>query len=130
MKAGKGRSAEDRLAEMRQILDETRSVNYRVIVTPVADAEAMESFRWYAERSATLAEEWHAGLNKAITSLAKNPSLFPVSEEDSEALGCETRMLLYGRRRGAIRILYTISGDTVWVLRIRHSAQGPLDPAT
>ncbi len=103
-------------------------MNYRVLVTPVADAEAMESFRWYAERSATIAERWYAGLNKAITSLAKNPGRFPVSEDDSAALGCEARILLYGRRRGVFRILYTITDDTVWVLRIRHSAQGPIDP--
>lgn len=101
-------------------------MNYRVIVTPTADAEAMEAFRWYAERSAAVAERWHAGLNRAIASLADNPSRFPVSEEDSEALGCETRLLLYGRRHGVYRILYTLAGDTVWVLRIRHSAQGPI----
>ena len=101
-------------------------MTYRVLVTPIADAEAMEAFRWYADRSATVAERWYAGLNKAITSLAKNPGRFPVSQEDSTALGCEARMLLYGRRRGVFRILYTINGDTVWVLRIRHSAQGPL----
>lgn len=103
-------------------------MTYHVLVTPIADAEAMESFRWYAERSDRIAERWYAGLNKAITALAKNPARFPVSEDDSAALGCEARILLYGRRRGVFRILYTISGDTVWVLRIRHSAQGPIEP--
>jgi plasmid stabilization system protein ParE len=102
-------------------------VTYRVLVTPIADAEAMGSFRWYAERSDRIAERWYAGLNKAITGLAKNPGRFPVSQDDSESLGCEARILLYGRRRGVFRILYTISGDTVWVLRIRHSAQGPIE---
>jgi plasmid stabilization system protein ParE len=102
-------------------------VTYRVLVTPIADAGAMESFRWYTERSTTIAERWYAGLNKAIASLAKNPGRFPISEEDSAALACEARILLYGRRRGIFRILYTVSGDTVWVLRIRHSAQGPID---
>jgi plasmid stabilization system protein ParE len=101
-------------------------VRYRVIVTPTADAEAMEAFRWYAERSAAVAERWYAGLNRALANLAEKPARFPVSEEDSEALGCEARILLYGRRRGVFRILYHIRGDTVSVLRIRHSAQGPL----
>jgi len=102
-------------------------VTYKVFVTPIADAEAMEQFRWYAERSEAIAERWHAGLNTAFTSLAKNPTRSPVSPEASEALGCETRLLLYGRRRGVFRILYTINGGTVWILRIRHSAQGPID---
>jgi plasmid stabilization system protein ParE len=103
-------------------------VRYRVIVTPTADAEAMAAFRWYAERSAAVAERWYDGLNRAIAGLAEKPDRFPVSEDDTEALGCETRTLLHGRRRGVYRILYTISGETVWVLRIRHSAQGPLGP--
>ena len=104
-------------------------MNHRVLVTPIADAEAMGAFRWYADRSATVAERWYEGLTKAITSLAKNPGRFPVSREDSTALGCEARLLLYGRRRGVFRILYTISDGTVWVLRIRHSARGPIHPS-
>jgi plasmid stabilization system protein ParE len=102
-------------------------VSYRVIVTPTADAEAMASFRWYAERSEAVAAKWYDGLVGAIRGLGEHPERQPVSEEDSTALGCEARMLLYGRRRGVFRILYTIQGDTVWVLRIRHSAQGPIE---
>jgi plasmid stabilization system protein ParE len=103
-------------------------VSYRVIVTPTADAEAMEAFRWYAERNPDAAKRWHAGLSRALGGLADKPHRFPVSEEDSAALGREVRLLLYGRRRGVFRILYTISGDAVQVLRIRHSARGPIEP--
>jgi plasmid stabilization system protein ParE len=99
-------------------------VSYRVVVTPIADAEAMESFVWYAERSLIAAERWHAGLARAIDRLAEHPERCPVSEEDSAKLGREVRMLLYGRKRGVFRILFTITGDIVRVLRIRHSARG------
>jgi len=101
-------------------------VSYRVIVTPTADAEALEAFRWYAEHSPAAARRWHAGLARAIHGLSGHPERQPVSEEDCEALGCETRLLLYGRRRGVFRILDTVEGDTVWVLRVRHSAQGTI----
>jgi plasmid stabilization system protein ParE len=101
-------------------------VSYNLIVTPTADAEAMEAFRWYAEHSLDAAEKWYAGLNRAMDSLTEKPTRCPVSQEDSEALGCETRILLHGKRRGVYRILFSISGDTVWVLRIVHSARGPL----
>jgi len=103
-------------------------VSYRVIITPTADAEAMEQFRWLAERSTAAAVRWHGGLTRAIEGLMEKPERQPISPEDSEALGCEARILLYGRRRGVFRILYTVTGDTVWVLRIRHSARGPVEP--
>jgi len=38
------------------------------------------------------------------------------------------RELLYGRRRNVYRILFTIDGQTVNVLRVRHSAQNRLTP--
>jgi plasmid stabilization system protein ParE len=100
-------------------------VSYHVVVTPTADAEAMEAFRWYAERSAAAAERWYAGLDKAIASLAESPGRFPASQDDSDALGREVRVLLHGRRRGVFRILYAIEGDTVWVLRIRPRRPRP-----
>ena len=101
-------------------------MTYNVIVTPTADDEAMEAVRWYAERSVEAAERWHNGLTRAINSLTRLPTRCPVSQADSRALGCEVRLLLYGKRRGIYRILFTIAGDTVWVLRIRHGAQGRL----
>jgi plasmid stabilization system protein ParE len=103
-------------------------VNYHLVVTPTADAEAMESFLWYAERSLDAAEKWYSGLDRAMKSLVVKPTRCPVSQEDSEQLGCEVRILLYGKRRGVYRIVFSISDDTVTVLRILHSAQGPIKP--
>ena len=98
-------------------------MSYRVIVAPTADAEAQDAFDWYAERSPAAARRWYAGLAAAIASLAEGPEGCPVSEDDSEALGREVRLKLYGRRRGVYRILFAIRGDTVHVLRIRHAAR-------
>ena len=76
-------------------------MTYNVIVTPTADAEAMEAVAWYAERSTDAAQRWHERLTRAINSLAKLPTRCPVSQEDSKALGCEVRLLLYGKHTGA-----------------------------
>jgi plasmid stabilization system protein ParE len=86
----------------------------------------MEAVRWYAERSPDAAQRWHDGLTRAISSLAKLPTRCPVSQHDSQALGCEVRILLYGKRRRVYRILFSVVGDTVWVLRIRHGTRGSL----
>ena len=103
-------------------------MSYQVVVTPTADAEALKAFLWYAERSPESAEKWYAGLYRAMDSLTEKPTRCPISREDSEALGCERRILLHGKRRGVYRILFSINGDTVWVLRIVHSARGPIEP--
>lgn len=102
-------------------------MTYHVIVTRTADAEAMEAFRWYAERSPEVARRWYQSLERAMKTLETHPARHPVSEDDSEALGREVRIKLYGRRRGIFRILFAIEGETVWVLRIRHSARGLLE---
>lgn len=101
-------------------------MTYRVIVTPTADDEAIEAVRWYAERSPDAAQRWHDGLAHAIDSLAWMPTRCRVSPDDSQALGCEVRILLYGRHPGVYRILFSIDYDTVWILRIRHSARDVL----
>lgn len=103
-------------------------MTYRVIITPTASDEAMETFRWYAERSPDAAQRWRDGFTRAIEGLAQLPTRCPVSLEDSRALGCDVRVLLHGKRRGVYRILFSIIEDTVWVLRIRHGARGPLKP--
>ncbi len=35
--------------------------------------------------------------------------------------------MVYGRRRGVFRILFSIEGDTVTLHYVRHSAQGPIE---
>ena len=103
-------------------------MTYHVIVTRTADAEAMEAFRWYAERSPAVARRWYQGLERALEALETQPTRHPVSEDDSDALGRDVRLKLYGRRRGVYRIVFAVEGEIVWVLRIRHSACGSIEP--
>ncbi|MBO0800051.1 MAG: type II toxin-antitoxin system RelE/ParE family toxin [Blastocatellia bacterium] len=103
-------------------------MTYRVVFTPRARADALEAFRWYAERSPDAAARWYGGLEKAIATLRQNPARHPVAEEETEQFGITIRRMLYGRRRGVFRILFTIEGDTVTLLYVRHSARGPIEP--
>ena len=38
----------------------------------------------------------------------------------------ELRNLLYGRRPHVYRAVFTIEGDTVWILRVRRAQRRPL----
>jgi len=51
-------------------------------------------------------------LGQAIAALADMPERCPVADE-SEQLGITLRQLLYGRRRGVYRLLFSIEGETV-----------------
>ncbi len=67
------------------------------------------------------------GLEKAIAKLKKMPERHPVAQDESDQLGVTLRQMLYGRRPGVFRILFSVEGDTVTLHYVRHSAQGPLE---
>jgi plasmid stabilization system protein ParE len=102
-------------------------VSYRIVFTPRARADAIEALRWIAERSPDAAARWYAGLEKAIAKLGNDPEHHPVAEEESERLGITIRQVLYGRRRGVYRILFSVEAETVYLHYIRHSARGSIE---
>jgi plasmid stabilization system protein ParE len=102
-------------------------VSYRVVVTARAMADAIEAFRWIAERSPDAAARWYEAFEQAIATLADMPERCPVAEDESKQLGITLRQLLYGRRGGVYRILFSIEGETVTLHYVRHSARGPIE---
>ena len=102
-------------------------MTYRVVFTARARADAVGRFRFLADRSPAAAAKWHAGLEKAIAALAKMPERHPVAEDESQYLGITVRQMLYGRRPGVFRILFSVEGDLVTLHYVRHSAQGPIE---
>ena len=54
---------------------------------------------------------------------AENQPVPLAGDADSAAYGQEVHVLIYGKRRGVYRVPFTIRGDTVHILTVRHSAQ-------
>ncbi len=102
-------------------------MTYRVVITARANADAIEAFRWKAERSAQVAARWSAGLEKAIARLGQLPERHPIAEEESERLGITFRQMSYGKKPGTYRILFSIEGDTVVLHHIHHAARGLIE---
>jgi plasmid stabilization system protein ParE len=102
-------------------------VTYRVIFSPRARADAVEAFRWIAERSPDAAARWYAGFQKSLAKLGKMPERHPIAEDETEQTGIILRQMLYGRRRGVYRLLFSIEGKTVTLHYVRHNAQGPIE---
>ena len=100
---------------------------FRIEVTRSAEADIDAAYLWIFEQSPEHADRWVRGLYQTIFTLKELPARCPVASE-SRGLGREIRQLLYWQGRHAFRILYEIRNETVFVLRIRHTAQDYLDP--
>jgi plasmid stabilization system protein ParE len=102
-------------------------VAHSIQIFPRARADIRAAVTWLHERSPSAAARLHAGLLAAIRSLATSPQRCPLADEATD-LGMELRELLHRRHRNVYRILFTIEGETVNILRVRHSAQDHLFP--
>jgi plasmid stabilization system protein ParE len=98
-------------------------VTYRLRITPPARRELDEAFAWIARRSPHRARVWQVGALRAIRSLAEFPRRCPLAPE-GDAADSEVRQLVYGD----YRILFTIQGNVVRILRVRHGARRPVSP--
>ncbi|HVF57948.1 MAG TPA: type II toxin-antitoxin system RelE/ParE family toxin [Pyrinomonadaceae bacterium] len=98
-------------------------MTYRVEPTDKALVDAGEVYFRINEQSEGAALRWYEGLLKAFRSLEKNPLRCPLAPECA-FFEEEIRQLIYGK----YRILFTVEGETVFVLRVRHSAQEYLNP--
>jgi plasmid stabilization system protein ParE len=100
-------------------------MTYRVIVLPAAEWDIANAVAWIAERSPVAAARWREGIHQAMSTLSEMPSRCSVAGDDfgSEVI---VRQLFYGRGRNRYRILFTVKGDTVQILRVRHGARAPI----
>ena len=102
-------------------------MGYRVLIDPKAVAEIEEAYVWLAQQAPRAALRWFNGLYEAIESLRDFPRRCALAPE-TRSVDREVRQLLFGRRGGVYRVLFSISGQTVQVLRVRHSARAVLPP--
>ena len=102
---------------------------FTVVFQRRADADVRNEIAW---QEATLglraADRWRTGfLSFVIGALEADPHRYQRADEAGE-LGVDLRELLHGRRRQVFRVLFTIDGETVNVLRVRHSTRDRLQP--
>jgi plasmid stabilization system protein ParE len=100
-------------------------MTYHVIIQPQAEAEIEAAYLWRRERAPQAAARWFAEIVEAINTLEQFPGRCPLAPEHAH-FAEEIRQLLFGRRNDVYRILFTIQGDTVHVLHVRHGAQQQL----
>lgn len=100
---------------------------YQVILEENAKEDIRKAVQWIAANaekdSFAKSAAWFAALQDALDSLSELPFRCPSAPENKFLLE-EIRQLLFQK----YRVIYTVSGNAVHVLHIRHQRQRPLRP--
>src|SRR5436190_10811998 len=102
-------------------------MEYQVRLSAQAAIDADEAYARIVEYAPKTAARWNIKLFQAIDSLQSFPQRCSLAPE-SDAFQQEIRQIFHGKRRQKYRILFTIHGDTVRILRILHGAKQSLKP--
>ena len=97
-------------------------MKYHIIIQPPAERDIQEAFSWIAKESPGHADLWRKGLAETIGSLEVFPERGALVPED-DVFAEEIRELLYGKKGGIYRILFTIRERTVHILHVRHGSR-------
>jgi plasmid stabilization system protein ParE len=99
-----------------------------VILSSRAEYQLENAFQWWrANRSEEQAVRWFNSFAVALDRLGVNPERWPFAPENSLVIH-QLRQFHFGLgKKPSHRAIYTIRPDMVFVLSIRHVAQGPLE---
>jgi plasmid stabilization system protein ParE len=102
-------------------------MSYRITITQVAERDIRQALTWWRDnRSSEQAERWYNKIYPAIATLSKQPDRCPLAPE-TDLLPTGLRQLHFGvSRKATHRIVFTIEGQEVKVVRVRHFAQREL----
>ena len=101
-------------------------MTFRVELSAQAESDAEAILDWLqSQHAGETGIRWFLALEEAINSLARFPERCRLAPE-SARFPFEVRQLLYGRKPHVYRILFTIEGQAVNVLHIRHARRRPI----
>ena len=103
-------------------------MRFRIVALRRAERDFRDIVRWLAGRSLAGASAWVRAYDKLLLRLEGNADTFPLAEE-SELFNYEIREAVLKTRRGLpYRLVFTIVGDQVRLLRVRGPGQSDLTP--
>ena len=99
---------------------------FLVKTSAAAEQDANTILEWLlSQHAGGTGVRWFLAMRAAMASLARFPRRCPLAPESTQ-FPFEVRQLLYGRKPHIYRILFTIEGETVYILHIRHGRREPL----
>jgi plasmid stabilization system protein ParE len=101
-------------------------MTFRVEMSAQAEDDASGILDWLlSQHAGDTGIRWFLALEEAIVSLGTLPERCPLAPENAR-FPFEVRQLLYGRKPHVYRILFTIDGNVVKILHIRHARRKPV----
>lgn len=96
---------------------------------PRVEAELEAGFCWWAKhRSLQQAARWYNAFRDALETMSENGVQFPLAAE-SDMFPFEVRQMNFGLgSKPTHRALFVIRPGMIYVIAIRHLAQGPICP--
>jgi len=95
-------------------------VKYKVIFRPEARDEVLAAADYIASHGSDHAAlRWYEGLEDSIAILSTFPAGYAYAREHGMLPGVELRQMVYKSHR----LIFTIRGNEVHVLHVRHAAQ-------
>jgi plasmid stabilization system protein ParE len=95
-------------------------MTFRVEISSSAENDTVTILEWLlSEQAGDTGLQWFLAMEKAIASLANFPERCPLAPE-SGRFPYAVRQLLYGRKPHVYRIVFSIEGASVRILRIFH----------
>jgi plasmid stabilization system protein ParE len=103
-------------------------VTFRVRTLRRAAADILSITDYIYERSPQGAAAWVNALVKARSRLSDNAETCGEADEN-ERFDIDLKQSLFKTRRGRVyRLVFTIVGDEIRILRVRGSGQSPIEP--
>ncbi len=95
-------------------------MNYQLVVTRVAQVDAIDICYWLSDTSIESGLRWYAEYEAAVDSLETFPLRCPLAR-DVQGERRDVRQLLFGQ----YRLLFAVEGQVVTVLNVMHQKQQP-----
>jgi plasmid stabilization system protein ParE len=95
-------------------------MSYHLVLQRLAVEDLDEAYLYAAEQAPDTAARWLERFHAALKTLEARPTRCPLARENRKT-SIELREFLFGKRRNVFRVIFTIDGEAVRVLRIRRA---------
>ncbi len=97
-------------------------MTYLVVLQRLAVDDLMAAYRYAYERAPIQSTDWLERFQASISSLSNHPQRCALARENGK-VDAEIREFHFGHKPYVFRVLFSVDGKTVRVLRIRRAQQ-------